>query len=160
MDTKEKEYTVGDASNDAPRGSFANLDASLVFIEPNTCDFGTTCSTVATHEGIVNSPTHDWESQGVIDWSTLKINDLADEDDEDVVMEEDAMYKFVGLRAEDDKREREARLEEDLVANPLAHELQEHVATETVGMKVDDNTIGEPEYIIDQENPTMTVGDT
>ncbi|KAL5208658.1 hypothetical protein ABZP36_033093 [Zizania latifolia] len=63
---------------------------------------------------------HACESQGIVDeivdWSKLMINVNTDEDDDrDIVLEEDAMYEFIGLRAEDERRE-ESRAETKGVA--------------------------------------------
>lgn len=93
---------------------------------------------------------NDCESQGLIDWSKLVIDANVDEnDDRDVVLEEDAMYEFIGLRAEDERREP--------IVNPLPPELEAEI--NDASMEVDDNVVEHIEYM-DEENPTMNVGDT
>ncbi|KAG8065540.1 hypothetical protein GUJ93_ZPchr0004g40165 [Zizania palustris] len=96
---------------------------------------------------------HACESQDIIDeivdWSKLVINiDTDEDDDRDVILEEDAMYEFIGLRAKDDRRE---VMSKEPSVDPLPPEFEKEIVV--ASMEVDDNGLEDVEYM-DENDPT------
>lgn len=94
-------------------------------------------------------------TENVIDWDSLEIAPIV-EDEIGVamaVMDEDAMYAFVGLRAED-----ESAAEKDKERTPAPGMVD--VALEEADVPVSDMISGEAAIFYDREDPPMTVGST
>jgi hypothetical protein len=97
---------------------------------------------VSTNEPVV---TH------VIDWDAIEIDPIPDDQIGAAVpvMDEDAMFEFLGLRAEDERAADEAR---------LAAEKEKDMDLEGAELPVDDLVPGEETIIYDREDPPMKVG--
>ena len=93
----------------------------------------------------------------VIDWDSIEIEPIPEEQIDAPIrlMDEDAMYEFVGLRAEDESAEQARIAAEKEAANGSAlldKELEEQ------GLLVDDTIPGEESVVYDMEDPPMKVG--
>jgi hypothetical protein len=97
---------------------------------------------VSTNEPVV---TH------VIDWDAIEIDPIPDDQIGAAVpvMDEDAMFEILGLRAEDERAADEAR---------LAAEKEKDMDLEGAELPVDDLVPGEETIIYDREDPPMKVG--
>jgi len=101
----------------------------------------------------------DWSNPAVvsheIDWDSLEITSLIEDQIGTALpaMDEDAMYEFVGLRAEDERAE-QARMtaEKENETNLDDVELQH------AELLIDDHIPGEDSVFYDKENPPMKVG--
>ncbi|KAL5204777.1 hypothetical protein ABZP36_009648 [Zizania latifolia] len=120
-------------SNDHVNGSnMTCIEKNIPNAMASSCNQGPTAT---TDEGSLDSPMTACESQGIIDWSKLVIDvNIDDGDDRDVVLEEDAMYEFIGLRTEDERRE--ARSKES-IDNILPPKLEKEI--NDVSIEIDDN---------------------
>ncbi|WVZ73413.1 hypothetical protein U9M48_021722 [Paspalum notatum var. saurae] len=90
----------------------------------------------------------------VIDWNTLEIAPIAEEQIGAAlpIMDEDAVYAFVGLSAEDERAER------GRAAAEKEDTLDDLVDLEEVELLVNDRVPGEEHVFYDMEDPPMMVG--
>jgi hypothetical protein len=93
-----------------------------------------------------------------IDWDAIELEPIPDEQIGATIplMDEDAMYEFVGLRAEDDRAEDERAADEARFA--AEKEREGNVDLDGAELPVDDVIPGEQSVIYDREDPPMKVG--
>jgi hypothetical protein len=88
----------------------------------------------------------------VIDWDSLEILPFTEEQIGSArpLMDEDAMYEFLGLREEDERAEKEAAEKEN--------EVPDDIDLEGAALLVDDVIPGEEAIDFDRDDPPMHVG--
>jgi hypothetical protein len=106
----------------------------------------------ATEQGDCSNPT---VVSHQIDWESLLITPLTEDQigTAHPVMDEDAVYEFVGLRGEDERAE-QARMAAQKVTEIDLYDVEKQDAD----LLVHDNVPGEDSVIYDKEDPPMKVG--
>ena len=123
------------------------------------------CSAPLLLEGHANSnatevevPTNVWSAQGVVDWSSLIVTNVSDEDDSGVLMTDAEMCNLLGITIDSDN------VREQVTPNaPMARKVVQSNTQEddTIGaaIPVDDFIPEENRPMYDKDHPTMNLGD-
>ena len=132
-------------------------DKSGQILCKSTVTEGAMSNVVSDNVGTQVDSTDPPDVGNVIDWDSLEIEPILEEQIDAPIrlMDEDAMYEFVGLRAEDERAEQARIAAEKEAANGSALLNMELEGPELL---VDDIIPGEGSVVYDMEDPPMKVG--